>query len=59
MFFHCGKALKRARLWDPARHIDRRQFPSMGRLLHDETQSDVPVETMERDVEESYRDDLY
>jgi len=59
VFFHCGKALMRAHLWDPGRHIERTQFPSMGRLLRDQTRSDAPVEAMEQYVEDGYRNELY
>ncbi|HYB73647.1 MAG TPA: pyridoxamine 5'-phosphate oxidase family protein [Candidatus Sulfotelmatobacter sp.] len=59
VFFHCGKALKRARLWDPARHIERTRFPSMGRLLHEQTESDLSPEAMERSIEDGYRNELY
>jgi hypothetical protein len=59
VFFHCGKALLRARLWDPRRWIDRQQFPSMGRLMHEQTKSDLPMEAMERSIEDGYRNELY
>ena len=59
VFFHCGKALKRARLWDAEQQVDRKHFPSMGRLLHEQTKSHLPVEDMERSVEDSYRNELY
>ena len=59
VFFHCGKALMRAHLWDPAWQVDRRQFPSMGRLMHDQAGSALPVEAMERSIEDGYRDELY
>jgi len=59
VFFHCGKALKRARLWDPGRQLDRKQFPSMGRLMHDQTESALPLEAMEQSIEDGYRTELY
>jgi hypothetical protein len=59
VFFHCGKALKRARLWDPGRQIDRKEFPSMGQLMHDQTESGLPLQAMERSIEEGYRNELY
>jgi PPOX class probable FMN-dependent enzyme len=31
VFFHCGKALIRSRLWDPSRHIARDSFSLPGR----------------------------
>ena len=34
-FIHCGKALKRGRLWDPEAQIDRAGFPKMGEVMYD------------------------
>src|SRR5258708_30289863 len=34
-YLHCAKAINRAGLWDPARHIDRDELPSYGALLVD------------------------
>ena len=34
-FLHCGKALIRSRLWDPAIQIDRRTVPSYPAMLLD------------------------
>ncbi|MFJ3045364.1 MSMEG_1061 family FMN-dependent PPOX-type flavoprotein [Herbaspirillum chlorophenolicum] len=31
--FHCGKAVNRARLWNPASHVDRASLPSVGTVL--------------------------
>lgn len=33
VLFHCGKAINRARLWEPASLLDRRALPSAGKLL--------------------------
>jgi len=35
-FIHCGKAPKRARLWDPDAHVAKGTFPRMGEMLHDQ-----------------------
>lgn len=59
VFFHCGKALKRARIWDPAMKIDRKSFPSMGQLIHDQRKPDRPVEVLDAFVENNYRTELY
>jgi len=59
VFFHCGKALKRSRLWDPARQIDRKTFPSMGQLIHDQRKTDKTVEALDKFVEDNYRNELY
>ncbi len=56
-FLHCAKSLVRARLWDPRRHINRKQFPSMGRMLADQVGAD-PEQT-DAQVRESLRDRLY
>ena len=34
-FIHCGKALKRGRIWDPEAQIDRSTFPKMGEVMFD------------------------
>jgi uncharacterized protein len=58
VFFHCGKALIRSKLWDPSRHIPRDSFPSLGRIVADQT-SVMSIESAEQFVELSYRDKLY
>lgn len=35
VFFQCSRAILRSRLWDPARHRDRRDLPSPGTILGD------------------------
>ncbi len=35
-FFHCGKALIRSDLWNPDKRIERKSFPSLGRILADQ-----------------------
>ena len=36
-FFHCGKALKRSRFWSPDGHLERGAFPTLGRVISDQT----------------------
>ncbi len=57
-FFHCAKALRRARLWDPAAQVERSTFPSLGRILAEQTQA-FSVEEAERRIEDSYRTRMY
>jgi PPOX class probable FMN-dependent enzyme len=57
-FFHCGKALMRSRLWDPAAYRDRSTFPSHGRILAEQTKT-ISVDESEAYVARSYRDRLY
>jgi PPOX class probable FMN-dependent enzyme len=58
VFFHCGKALIRSKLWDPSRHIARDSFPSLGRIVADQT-AVMSVEAAEQFVATSYREKLY
>jgi PPOX class probable FMN-dependent enzyme len=57
-FFHCGKALIRSHLWDASRQVERRSFPSLGRILADQIQG-MEASAAEAQVVESYRTRLY
>jgi PPOX class probable FMN-dependent enzyme len=58
VFFHCGKALIRSKLWDPSRHVARDSFPSLGRIVADQT-AVMSAESAEQFVATSYRETLY
>jgi hypothetical protein len=36
-YFHCGKALMRARLWSKDTQVERAVFPSISQVIHDQT----------------------
>ena len=57
-YLHCAKALIRSQLWDPARRIERGQFPSLGKILADQI-GGIDAAAAERSIEEAYRDKLY
>jgi len=57
-FFHCGKALIRSKLWDPASQVPRASFPSLGRIIADQTKG-VDADEADRNLEEAYRTRLY
>ncbi|MBP33695.1 MULTISPECIES: pyridoxamine 5'-phosphate oxidase family protein [unclassified Methylobacterium] len=57
-FFHCGKAMIRSGLWDPARHVARDAFPSLGRILSDQTAA-ADVAEAEATIADAYRTRLY
>ena len=59
VFFHCAKALKRARLWDPDTRIERRDFPTLARITKDQREADTPLEEIEERIRESYETRLY
>ena len=58
VYFHCGKALIRADLWNPEKQLKRSEFPSLGRILADQI-GGISVEESERMTAESYRTRLY
>lgn len=58
VFFHCGKALKRSSLWNPEVQIERSSFPTLGRIIADQTRVGTAEEADKR-LEESYRTRLY
>ena len=58
VYFHCGKALKRSSLWDPARHAEAGEIPTLGRILADQTRA-IGVAEAEARVATGYRDHLY
>ena len=41
-YFHCGKALMRARLWSPDTRVERAIFPSISQVIHDQTRLGEP-----------------
>lgn len=59
VFFHCGKALKRARLWDPAAQIERKSFPSMAELIHEQRRPNKSLENIEIFIADNYNNELY
>jgi PPOX class probable FMN-dependent enzyme len=58
-FMHCGKALIRSRLWDPATQIERSALPSYGQILKDQTRLPESAEDMQRSLEDGYKNRLY
>jgi PPOX class probable FMN-dependent enzyme len=57
--FHCGKAIRRAGLWDPATKVERSSFPSPGEILKDHCLSSVEVAVIDKMVEQDARENLY
>jgi PPOX class probable FMN-dependent enzyme len=59
VYFHCGKALIRSDLWNPAKHVAQKDFPSLGIVIADQIGQTVTADEAERTTEESYRTRLY
>jgi PPOX class probable FMN-dependent enzyme len=41
-YFHCGKALMRAKLWSPETRVERAVLPSISEVIHDQTKLGEP-----------------
>ncbi len=59
VYFHCGKALIRSDLWNPEKHVPRKDFPSLGVVIAEQIGQTVESGEAERATEESYRTRLY
>ena len=59
VFFQCSRAVLRARLWDPARQIDRGSLPSLGTMLADISQSRINAQDYDRGLYERLSATLY
>jgi PPOX class probable FMN-dependent enzyme len=57
-FFQCAKALIRSGLWDQARHVDRKEMPSLGRIVAEQI-GDVDPAEADAAVARSIRERLY
>lgn len=58
VYFHCGKASRRSRLWSEEAKLDRSRFPSLGRILADQI-GDMEAAESEAAIEHGYRTTLY
>jgi len=66
-FFHCAKAFRRSRLWDPTAQLPRNTMPTLARMIMDQmaevAQENLPeqaeVSAVDAEIEEDYRTQLY
>ena len=59
MFFHCSKAIVRAKLWDEAAKIDRKSLPSTGAIIAEVSQGKLGGEAYDREAPERIKSMLY
>jgi PPOX class probable FMN-dependent enzyme len=60
VYFHCAKAFKRSGLWNPDLWDGRGDLPTLGQMLFDQLHPEgETVESVDRDIEEGYRTNLY
>lgn len=58
-YFHCGRALIRSRVWDPASQALAGQMPSFGEIVAAQMGLDIPGEAIEHDLERNSYRSLY
>jgi PPOX class probable FMN-dependent enzyme len=58
VYFHCGRSLIRAKLWDPSTQIEKGGFPSLGRIIADQV-AGIDAEAADKRLEEAYTTRLY
>jgi PPOX class probable FMN-dependent enzyme len=67
VFFHCAKAFRRSRLWDPTAQVPRSTLPTLARMIMDQmaevANAKLPdqaeVSAVDAEIEEDYRTQLY
>ena len=64
-YLHCAKAFRRSKLWDPDSRQDRKEMPSLGKIILDQTAeankppADDEVKVVDEYIENNYRNELY
>lgn len=56
VFLHCAKAFMRSKLWNMESQIDPSGFPSLGKMLNDQLESDGKEETRENMIKRYLKD---
>jgi PPOX class probable FMN-dependent enzyme len=63
VFFHCAKAFRRSKLWNPAAKQDRGFLPGLAHMVMEQARAcEVDVresEKVEAEIQEEYRTSLY
>jgi hypothetical protein len=63
-FFHCAKAFRRSRLWQPDAIVDRKVMPTLARIILEQTEEaakmkEEDIVACDEAIEEDYRTELY
>lgn len=58
-FFHCAKCMIRSGLWNPERWPEVDDLPTLGTVLKTQLDWGIALKTLDRRIDQSYRDDLY
>ena len=57
-FYHCAKAIIRSKLWDAETKVERKSFPTLGKIIADQV-GGLKAEDADAGIEEAYRSKLY
>lgn len=58
VYFHCGRAILRADLWNPDKRVDRKDFPPLGTIIADQVKG-VDGDAANKRLEIAYTTNLY
>ncbi|MEM1155066.1 MAG: MSMEG_1061 family FMN-dependent PPOX-type flavoprotein [Pseudomonadota bacterium] len=59
VYFHCGKAMIRSKLWQDAYQPKPGSLPTFGQIVKAQAEVDASQEAVEDRIQESYRERLY
>ena len=59
VYFHCGKAMIRSKLWDESSKIQDGEFPTFGEIIKEEVRLEQSKEDMDAHLEDAYKNTLY
>ena len=59
VYFHCGKAMIRSKLWDENSKLAPGVLPSFGEIIREEAKLDGSTEEVDEMVEGVYKNELY
>ncbi len=57
-FLHCAKAFVRSKLWNSESQIDRKTFPTLGKMIADQL-GGLDADVLDEVIEQDYRERLY
>lgn len=59
VYYQCGRALVRSKLWDPSLHVNRDALPTIGAILKTLSDSRIGGDEFDRSMQERLRAELY
>ena len=59
VFFQCARALVRSDLWNPDKHVERSQLPSVGEILAQASAARIDAAAYDRELPERIKTTLY